>query len=130
MLYLALSGLIIFVFYKLCIYDETIQLNEGFENIINKFKNTRNRNLNNSKSNKKSNKKLGKKKKSGVSFDDLVTEAEDMDPDKYTVDNIKNNFFNYLESFQKAKFKNVSGTTNEALEKLTFFKDQFFQIFK
>ena len=84
------------------------------------------------KSNKRKKKvcKRKKKQKNKVSFDDLITEAENMDPSRYTVDNIKNDFFTYLESFQKAKFKNITGTTDEALERFGFFKDQFFNIFK
>jgi len=133
MLYLALGLVSIFIIYKLYKrYNldkneiENGNMKEGFQSIINKFKNNKNRN-NGILKDKKPN-KLGKGSK--VSFDDLVTEAEDMDPSRYTVDSIKNNFFTYLESFQKAKFKNVSGTTDEALEKFGFFKDKFFEIFK
>jgi hypothetical protein len=134
MLYLALGLVSIFIIYKL--YNnyhldkneiENGNMNEGFQSIINKFKNNNNKNNSILKTDKKRN-KLGKGSK--VSFDDLVTEAENMDPSKYTVDSIKNNFFTYLESFQKAKFQNVSGTTNEALEKFGFFKEKFFEIFK
>ena len=121
MLYLALGLVSIYIIYKLFSRDT----HEGFQSIINKFKNTRD---------KQTNKIIGKgkpkKKGSKVSFDDLVTEAEEMNPSRYTVDSIKNNFFTYLESFQKAKFQNVSGTTDEALEKFGFFKDKFFDIFK
>jgi len=102
-------------------------MTEGFQSIINKFKKNKN-NKNQYNTDKKNNKKL--RNGSKVSFDDLVAEAEDMDPSRYTVDNIKNNFFTYLESFQKAKFQNVSGTTDEALEKFSFFKEKFFEIFK
>lgn len=127
MLYLALGLVSLFIIYKLCIKNADGNVNEGFQSIINKFKNARDKNTHKGKSiNKISKNKKGSK----VSFDDLITEAEDMDPSKYTVDNIKNNFFTYLESFQKAKFKNVSGTTDEALEKFGFFKDKFFEIFK
>lgn len=121
MLYLALGIVSIFIIYKLF----KINTEEGFQSIINKFKNNKDKDKDNKK---------GKIKKTGngsnVSFDDLITESEAMDPSKYTVDKIKNNFFTYLESFQKAKFKNVSGTTDEALEKFGFFKDKFFDIFK
>ena len=128
-LYLALGLVSIFIIYKLFTRDTQ----EGFQSIINKFKNAREKNTS-YKSTSNKNKSVGKKNRGGskvkVSFDDLVTEAEEMDPSKYTVDNIKNNFFTYLESFQKAKFQNVSGTTDEALEKFGFFKDKFFDIFK
>jgi len=134
MLYLALGLISIFIIYKLYkTYHldkneiENGNMKEGFQSIINKFKNNKNRNNGILKTDKKPN-KLGKGSK--VSFDDLVSEAEDMDPSRYTVNSIKNNFFTYLESFQKAKFKNVSGTTDEALEKFGFFKDKLFEIFK
>ena len=122
LLYLALGFISLFIIYKLCTRDANV--NEGFQSIINKFKNSNARNKNSNNTGKI------KKNSSKVSFDDLITEAEDMDPSRYTVDNIKNDFFTYLESFQKAKFKNVSGTTDEALEKYGFFKDKFFEIFK
>ncbi len=126
MLYLALGVVSIFIIYKLIVkYDSNSGTEEGFQSIINKFKNARNsRTARNARTNKK------KARSGGVSFDDLITEAEDMDPERYTVDNIKNNFFSYVESFQKAKFKNITGTTDEALEKFGFFKDKFFEIFK
>ena len=134
MLYLALGLISIIIIYKLykTFYSSEIgsdNMKEGFQSIINKFKNNKNNSI--LKSDKKRNKQRNKQGKgSKVSFDDLVAEAEDMDPSRYTVDNIKNNFFTYLESFQKAKFQNVSGTTNEALEKFGFFKEKFFEIFK
>jgi len=134
MLYLALGLSAIFIIYKLfkmCPSSENDNMNEGFQSIVNKFKNSRDKNKSILKSDKKDTSTLKKTKNdSKVSFDDLVAEAEDMDPSRYTVDSIKNNFFTYLESFQKAKFKNVSGTTSEALEKFGFFKDKFFEIFK
>jgi len=126
LLYLALGLVSLFIIYKLCARDANV--NEGFQSIINKFKNSNARDK--SKNNNSNNTSKRKKNSSKVSFDDLITEAEDMDPSRYTVDNIKNSFFTYLESFQKAKFKNVSGTTDEALEKFGFFKDKFFEIFK
>ena len=130
MLYLALGIVAILIIYKLFNKDSE----EGFQSIINKFINTRDKNTRDKNkgiliSNKKNNNKTTRRG-SKVSFDDLVTESESMDPSKYTVDSIKNNFFTYLESFNKAKFKNVSGTTDEALEKFGFFKDKFFEIFK
>lgn len=136
MLYLVLGLVSIFIIYKLYktyhlskneIASKNDNLQEGFQSIINKLKNSKDKRKGILKSEKKLN-NLGKGRK--VSFDDLVGEAEDMDPSRYTVDNIKNDFFTYLESFQKAKFKNVSGTTDEALEKFGFFKEKFFEIFK
>jgi len=126
LLYLALGLVSLFIIYKLCTRDANVNVNEGFQSIINKFKNSNARNKNSNSNNTSKRKKNSSK----VSFDDLITEAEDMNPNRYTVDNIKNDFFTYLESFQKAKFKNVSGTTDEALEKFGFFKDKFFEIFK
>jgi hypothetical protein len=135
-LYLALGLVSILIIYKLFnMYNKNDMMEEGFQSIINKFKNTNSNNKKNkhmSKSNNNSSnfKNSTKNKKNNLSFDDIVAEAEAMDPGKYTVDSIKNNFFTYLESFQKAKFKNVSGTTDEALDKFGFFKEKFFEIFK
>ena len=152
MLYLALGLVSIFIIYKLVKkYDSSSNnsngsngsnssngsngTEEGFQSIINKFKNARNTGNSRNTGNASNSSNAGKSKKKvrnggGVSFDDLITEAEDMDLERYTVDKIKNNFFTYVESFQKAKFKNITGTTDEALEKFGFFKDKFFEIFK
>lgn len=135
LLYLALGLVSIFIIYKLFRNEyaekaeDDADMNEGFLSVISQFKNARGSSRILKKGSSKSQtKKLSKKSK--VSFDDIVAEAEEMDPSRYTVDSIKNNFFNYLESFNKAKFKNVSGSTDEALEKFGFFKDKFFDIFK
>jgi hypothetical protein len=94
---------------------------ESFVSVINKLK----------KGKEKKEKKEGKnnsktKKKSKLTFDDIVKEAEEIEPEKYSVDSLKKDFHNYINSFQKAKFENITGTTNEALDKFTFFKDKFF----
>ena len=52
-----------------------------------------------------------------------------MDVEKYSISNIKKNFFDYVNSFKKDKFKNTSGTTTEALEKFDYFKEKFYEIF-
>jgi hypothetical protein len=132
LLYLALGLVSIFIIYKLfkneqAEYDD---MNEGFQGVISRFKNASGSKSILKKGSSKSQQRKKISKKSKVSFDDIVAEAEEMDPSRYTVDSVKNNFFNYLESFNKAKFKNVSGTTDEALEKFSFFKDKFFDIFK
>jgi hypothetical protein len=123
LLYLLLGSISLVILYKL-IYKNNADSNpiEGFQSIINKFKNSKKQNA--------SNKTKSKKKKSNLSFDDIVKEAEDMDPSRYKVDAIKKDFFTYINSFQKAKFENVTGTTNEALDKFSFFKDKFFEIFR
>jgi hypothetical protein len=134
-LYLVLGLISILIIYKLITLDtknkDISNTEEGFQSIINKFANSKSKKSKSSftdvKSKSKSKSSSGKGK---LSFDDIVKEAEDMDPSRYTVDSLKNDFFNYLGSFQKAKFKNVTGTTDEALEKFGFFKDKFFEIFK
>lgn len=143
-LYLALGLISIFIIYKLVTInaknqnadsdaesDTESDTEEGFQSIINKFKNSTSKSL---KTNKKSKSKSKSKfksvgGKSKLTFDDIVNEAEDMDPGRYTVDSLKDNFYDYIGSFQKEKYKNVTGTTDEALEKLDFFKDKFFEIF-
>jgi hypothetical protein len=134
MLYILLGLIIIIILYNLYSkYDNDIIDNyndiENFESVIKKMKrNTKNNTLSKIKSvnrNKKSNSRSGK-----ATFDDIVRDAENLHPEKYTVDSLKADFFNYIESFQKAKFENITGTTNEALDKFSFFKDKFFEIFQ
>ena len=84
------------------------------KSILNKFKN------NNDDTNKP-------KKK--VTFDDLLKKSETFDTEKYTVSNIKNSFFTYVNSFSKDKFTNITGSPTETLEKFSYFKDKFFEIF-
>jgi hypothetical protein len=100
---------------------------ENFESVLNKLKSKEKFNDTSSFKKKGNNAKL---KKNKVTFEDLLKETEDMDPEKYSVSNIKNNFFKYINSFNKDKFKNISGTTTESLEKFSYFKDKFFEIFK
>jgi len=99
---------------------------EHFESILNKLKS--NSNNNDTSSFKKKGKTIQLKKK--VSFEDLIKETEDIDVNKHKLYNLKNSFFKYIESFNKDKFKNVSGTTSESLEKFTYFKEKFFEIFQ
>ena len=142
-LYLALGLISIVIIYKLVTYNLSTETEEGFDSIIKKFKKNNSSSKssfkdikkNNNKNNKNNNKNNKARNSSGKSkgkltFDDIVKEAEDRDPERYTVDSLKNGFFDYIESFQKEKFKNVTGTTDEALEKFGFFKEKFFEIFK
>ena len=102
---------------------------EQFESILNKLKNPSKKSSLNTSILKKNSNKL--KNNKSVTFDELIKDAEDIDPSKYSVTNIKNSFVTYLNSFSKDKdkFKNVSGTTTESLEKFGYFKDKFFDIF-
>ena len=77
------------------------------------WKNTNNKNNNNSK----------------VTFDDIISESEKMNIEKYTISSLKDNFWTYINSFNSDKFKNTTGTNSEAIEKLYMFKDKFFEIF-
>jgi len=100
---------------------------ENFESVLNKLKSKEN--FNDTSIFKKQGNKT-KLKKSKITFEDLIKDEEDIDPEKYTVSNIKNSFFKYVNSFNKEKFKNVSGTTTESLDKFSYFKNKFFEIFK
>jgi hypothetical protein len=120
LLYLILFIIALVVIYKL--YSNFNNVHEGFQSVINKFKNTK------KKISKFTNIKKGKRN-GKLSFDDIIKEAEEMEPERYTVSSLKKNFFDYLESFKKEDFKNVTGTTNEALDKFSIFKDKFFEIF-
>lgn len=124
--------IIIIIFFSISLYNIYANANtnantdtniEQFESILNNLKNPSLKSvLLKNNSNKVKNKKT-------VTFDDLIKDAEDIDPSKYSVSNIKNSFFTYINSFGKDKFKNVSGTTTESLEKFGYFKDKFFDIF-
>jgi len=100
---------------------------ENFESVLNKLKSKEK--FNDTSSFKKQGNKA-KLKKNNVTFEDLLKQTENMHPENYSVSNIKNNFFKYVNSFNKDKFKNISGTTTESLEKFSYFKDKFFEIFK
>lgn len=109
---------------------------ENFESVINKFKlenNASNASKNNKiKRNRKNsnNRKNKGKNNDKITFDDLVKEGENLNVNNYTVDSIKEDFWKYANSFKSDKFTNVTGTTNESLEKLSLFKDKFFEIFE
>ena len=98
---------------------------ENFENILNRLKSNNKKSKKHSSFNNINTVKLKKK----VTFEDLLKETEDMDVEKYEISNIKKNFFAYVDSFKKEKFKNSSGTTTEALEKFGYFKEKFYEIF-
>jgi len=123
---------IIIIIFAIKIYktvrENTNQI-ENFESVLNKLKSKSKENFNDTSIFKKQGGKT-KLKKSKVTFEDLIKDAEDIDPEKYTVSNIKNSFFKYVNSFNKEKFKNVSGTTTESLDKFSYFKNKFFEIFK
>ena len=92
---------------------------EPFESksILSKLKNNTDVTINKSKIKKK------------VTFDDLLKKSEDFDVEKYSISNIKNNFFTYVNSFSKDKFTNITGSPTETLDKFSYFKDKFFEIF-
>jgi hypothetical protein len=100
----------------------------------NNFSNTNSDDNDNSNSDskldfKKSLRKL-KSKKSGTTFDDLFKATENMDPDKLSFENMKNELIKYNNSFRKEKFKNNSKSTAESFEKFQLYKEKFFEIFK
>jgi len=100
---------------------------ENFESILKKLKTNNKQNNNNSGSFKKKNTNTNTntnnvKLKKKVTFEDLLKETEDMNVEKYSISNMKQNFFGYINSFKKDKFKNITGTTNESLEKFDYFK--------
>ena len=99
---------------------------ERFESVLQTLKDNK-KSENNTSIFKNSNTKSNFKKK--VRFDDLITNAESLNLGKYSIDSIKNNVLTYIKSFSKDKFTNVSGTTTEELNKFSYFKDKFFEIF-
>ena len=130
--------LISIIIYKLYMYSREESYLEHFSSKIKNFKNKQSRTsgqnkLNNNNKNNKNNlqNKLQNKlkSKSGVTFDDIISESEAMNVEKYTLSSVKEDFWSYVNSFKSDKFKNVTGTNNESLEKLYMFKDKFFEIF-
>lgn len=95
---------------------------------INKFKDARNKS-----SNPRNNTRNNKRKnnwKSKLTFDDIITESENMNVEKYTMTNLKKSFWDYVGSFKSEKFANTTGSNSEALDKLYLFRDKFFEIFE
>ena len=77
---------------------------------------------------KKSLKSL-KSKTTGTTFEDLLNETEQMNPEKYSLSNIHKSLSDYSKSFKKEKFNNNSKNTAESFEKFAFYKEKFFEIF-
>jgi len=134
-------GLIIYKLYK---NDKTYKNNiEHFgilNNLNNKKKNKKNNNKKNNNNNNNDNdidtlslkQKISKlkSKKTGATFEDLLKATEDMNPEKLSLSNMKEEFYKYNNSFKKEKFKNNSKSTAESFEKFAFYKEKFFEIFK
>ena len=124
-IYIILAAILIgFLVYRIFKIRRENNLEEAFESSINKLM----RNKKN-KTNTRANTYTEKPKKSKLTFDDLIKESETMNVEKYTITNIKKNFFDYINSFKKVKFTNVTGTADETYEQLGMFKDKFFEIF-
>jgi len=70
-----------------------------------------------------------KSKKTGTTFEDLLNETEQMNPEKYSLANIHKSLSDYSKSFKKEKFNNNSKNTAESFEKFAFYKEKFFEIF-
>ena len=113
LLYFLLGLITLIILFKL--YFKNTPINEGFLSVIKKLKKGKNKSV--------------KRSKGKLTFEDVMKEAEEIDHEKYTINNLKSNFFDYVDSFKKEDFKNVTGTTNEALDKFKIFKDKFFEIF-
>ena len=127
-IYIILATILIgFLVYRIFKIRRENNLAEAFESSINKLMRNKKKNTNNSNSNRKMNN--DKPKKSRLTFDDLIKESENMNVEKYTITNMKKNFYDYINSFKRANFNNVTGTADETYEQLGMFKDKFFEIF-
>jgi hypothetical protein len=125
-LYVILAAILIgFLVYRIFKIRRENHLEEAFESSINKL--IRNKKKHTTNSNRQMNNE--KPKKSKLTFDDLIKESENMNVEKYTITNMKKNFYDYINSFKKANFNNVTGTADETYEQLGMFKDKFFEIF-
>jgi len=124
-IYIILAAILIgFLVYRIFKIRRDNNLEEAFESSINKL--MRNKK---GKADARSNTYTEKPKKSKLTIDDLIKESENMNVEKYTITNIKKNFFDYINSFNKMKFTNVTGSADETYEQLGMFKDKFFEIF-
>ena len=117
------SALVLFIFYKL--YNTYNFQIEHF-GVLEKMKNI----TKNKKTNQKKAKFSNIKSNKTTTFDDIIKITENIDPDKYSIENMYNKLADYKESFNKEKFKNNSKNTAESFEKFAFYKEQFFNIFK
>lgn len=115
--------LVFFVLYKL--YNKDNLQIEHF-GVLEKMKNINKKKKTNQKKDKFSNIKSNKT----TTFDDIISITENIDPNKYSIDNMYKNLSDYKESFNKEKFKNNSKSTAESFEKFAFYKEQFLNIFK
>lgn len=106
---------------------------ENFESKLSKLKNNKNNKLtknNANNSDKKTTKKNNKQSnKTTYTFDDVLTMSEELQPEKYSIGNIKEEVMKYANSFKKEKFKNNSKDTAESFEKFKLYKEKFFEIF-
>jgi hypothetical protein len=124
-IYIILGAILIgFLVYRIFQIRRQHNLEEAFESSINKL--IRNKKH---KTNTHKNTYTEKTKQSKLTFDDLIKESESMNVEKYTITNIKKNFFDYINSFKKVNFTNVTGTADETYEQLGMFKNKFFEIF-
>ena len=117
------SILVLFVLYKL--YNKDKFQIEHF-GVLEKMKNITKKNKKNQNKAKFSNIKSNKT----TTFDDIIKMTENIDPDKYSIENMYKKLEDYKASFNKEKFKNNSKSTAESFEKFAFYKEQFFNIFK
>ena len=71
-----------------------------------------------------------KSKKTGTTFEDILKSSEEINPEKLTIESMKNELNKYYQSFNKEKFKNNSKDTRESFEKFALYKEKFFELFK
>lgn len=151
--YIILGIIVCIIIYKLYKNDSQNQGQyndiETFESVLNKLKTKKSKGKNNNNSDNSDNSsnsnnsdsknkifndyfksKSSKFSNSGTTFDDLLKQTEKMDPDKYTLANMRKTISDYNNSFKKEKFKNNSKNTSESLEKFSLYKEKFFEIFK
>lgn len=130
LLYFILGVVILILIYKL-FKKQSTQNNENienFESILNKLNKSKNK-YNNKQKKRSQKSNFSNTKNTKTTLDDLVAEAEEIEPEKYSIGNIKQEIIDYANSFRKEKFNNTTGTTQEALEKFKLFKEKFFEIF-
>ena len=134
-------SLVLFVILILILYNLNYKDNIetfGILNKLNKKNNNKKKNKNKNNNRDKFSDTIGirsslnslKSEKTGVTFDDLLTVTEGLDPDAISLTRMKEELNNYYNSFNKEKFNNNSKNTAESFEKFSLYKEKFFEIFK
>ena len=119
--------IVIIIVYKL--HKNDSRQIESFESILNKLSTKNNKKKNNTSKSKSKFTNINNDSKHQYTLDDVFKASENLDPDKYSLDNMSKDLTDYKKSFKTNKFKNDSKTTAESFAKFALYKEKFFEIF-